>query len=340
MSDGGQSDLPLPQWLMSEKAKAAALEAAEQQARAAAKKRAEERARVQQRLATDAWLSEREGQVKPSDETSTQFVKNNQVVFGRPHRSHISGVGQTRAQLPEGIGDLDIPNAPDEAERDVATLDGRPRFTKAPLLKVALARSSMTSPKRENPPIKHASDRSRASSASSHAARQDHTSDPLSSTSASGEDIEVASALDAFVKDQIRAEAEALARRRERSSDRPLVVPQATPQATPQAPSQATPQAPTQAPIQAPIHDTRPSLTPPQLDPNRADGSVQPMPAHLSEERSAAPAGRVTPQPGILGRLWNGLTNVVRALILFIFLLLCSLVAGFLFGYLGIANSL
>lgn len=92
--------------------------------------------------------------------------------------------------------------------------------------------------------------------------------------------------------------------------------------------------------MQTPIQDTTVSLTPPQSDLGQAGSLVQPLPAQMLVENSATPAVRETSQQGLLGRLWDGLTHVVRALILFIFLLLCSLVAGFLFGYLGIANSL
>ena len=368
MSDSGQSDLPLPQWLMSEKAKAAALEAAERHAQEAAKKRAEdaqkraedaqkraedERARVQQRLAAEARRAERDGQVKPSAEAATQLAKNNQAAFGRPHRSHIASVRQAETIMPTAAtGDLDIPKAPDEADPERAPLTGQPRFTKSPLLKAALAGSSMASSMREKPSAHRTSRRSTISSPLANGAQQNPASDRLSSASDSGEDVEMASALDAFVKDQIRAEADALARRRERTSDRPLASPhaqiQAQSQALTQAQSQALTQAPTQAPtqdqveapMQTPIQDTTVSLTPPQSDLGQAGSLVQPLPAQMLVENSATPAVRETSQQGLLGRLWDGLTHVVRALILFIFLLLCSLVAGFLFGYLGIANSL
>jgi len=345
MSDSGQSDLPLPQWLMSEKAKAAALEAAERHAQEAAKKRAEdaqkraedERARVQQRLAAEARRAERDGQVKPSAEAATQLAKNNQAAFGRPHRSHIASVRQAETIMPTAAtGDLDIPKAPDEADPERAPLTGQPRFTKSPLLKAALAGSSMASSMREKPSAHRTSRRSTISSPLANGAQQNPASDPLSSASDSGEDVEMASALDAFVKDQIRAEADALARRRERTSDRPL----ASPHAQIQAQSQAQSQAQVEAPMQTPIQDTTVSLTPPQSDLGQAGSLVQPLPAQMLVENSATPAVRETSQQGLLGRLWDGLTHVVRALILFIFLLLCSLVAGFLFGYLGIANSL
>ena len=360
MSDSGQSDLPLPQWLMSEKAKAAALEAAERHAQEAAKKRAEdaqkraedaqkraedERARVQQRLAAEARRAERDGQVKPSAEAATQLAKNNQAAFGRPHRSHIASVRQAETILPTAAtGDLDIPKAPDEADPERAPLTGQPRFTKSPLLKAALAGSSMASSMREKPSAHRTSRSSTISSPLANGALQNPASDTLSSASDSGEDVEMASALDAFVKDQIRAEADALARRRERTSDRPLASPhaqiQAQSQALTQAPTQAQTQDQVEAPMQTPIQDTTVSLTPPQSDLGQAGSLVQPLPAQMLVENSATPAVRETSQQGLLGRLWDGLTHVVRALILFIFLLLCSLVAGFLFGYLGIANSL
>lgn len=163
---------------------------------------------------------------------------------------------------------------------------------------------------------------------------------------------DVSNALDDFVQNQIRIEAEKQTKRDPRS--RGIGLGQAAPQSV-QAPERVPERVSSSVPSPVSEASSEPSSEPSSESSSeslRGRGHAGPVSviAQPGVHTGMAPATAPSHHPmadvsmphtkSFMARLWAGIKATISAFMLFIFLLLCSLVAGFLFGYLGIANSL